>query len=174
VGSIFNRRRLPSAIAAFAAATRDIPEARFVIAGADRTYPAVDLGDAARREGVADRVDIRSYVDESELASLYARASAFVFLSEYEGFGLTPLEALSAGVPPVVLDTPVAREIYGGAAYYIDPADDVQQAARALKVLLTRPDEAARQISAAGPVLARYSWEAAASATLAAIEKVAR
>jgi glycosyltransferase involved in cell wall biosynthesis len=113
-------------------------------------------------------------VDESELALLYARASAFIFLSEYEGFGLTPLEALSAAVPVVVLDTPVAREVYGNAACFVDPADDVQQAARALKVLLTRPDEAARQIAAAGPVLARYSWDAAASATLGAIEKVAR
>jgi glycosyltransferase involved in cell wall biosynthesis len=174
VGSIFNRRRLPSALAAFAAATKDLPDARFVIAGADRTYPAINLAEVVAREGVADRVEIRSYVDEAELASLYSRASAFIFLSEYEGFGLTPLEALSAGVPAVVLDTPVAREIYGNAAYYVDPADDVRQAGRALKVLLTRPDEAARQITAAGPVLARYSWEAAASATLAAIEKVAR
>ena len=173
VGSIFNRRRLPSAIAAFAAATREIPEARFVIAGADRTYPAVDLRDAARQSGVADRVDILSYVSEAELTSLYSRASAFVFLSEYEGFGLTPLEALSAGVPPVVLDTPVAREIYGSAACYVELADEVQQAARALKLLLTRPDEAARQVAAAGPILARYSWEAAAAATLASIEKIA-
>jgi len=173
-GSIFNRRRVPAAIAAFAGATEDLPEARLVIAGADRTYPAVDLADAARRAGVADRVEIRSYVSEAELASLYARASAFVFLSEYEGFGLTPLEALAAGVPPVVLDTPVAREIYGNAACYVDPADDVRQAGRALKVLLTRPDEAARQVAASRPVLARYSWEAAASATLAAIEQAAQ
>jgi glycosyltransferase involved in cell wall biosynthesis len=173
-GSIFNRRRLPSAIAAFAAATTDLPEARFVIAGANRSYPAIDLEEAARQAGVADRVDIRSYVSESELTSLYSRAAAFLFLSEYEGFGLTPLEALSAGVPTVVLDTPVAREIYGNAAFYVDPADDVPQAARALKVLLTRPDEAARQLSAAATVLARYSWDAAASATLTAIEAAAR
>ena len=44
-------------------------------------------------------------VSNDELNALYARASVFAFLSEYEGFGLTPLEALSAGVPPVVLDT---------------------------------------------------------------------
>ena len=43
----------------------------------------------------------------------------FAFPSEYEGFGLTPLEALARGVPPVVLDTPIAREIYGGAARYV-------------------------------------------------------
>jgi glycosyltransferase involved in cell wall biosynthesis len=50
---------------------------------------------------------------------LYGRASVFAFLSEYEGFGLTPLDALAAGIPIVVLDTEVAREIYGPAAVYV-------------------------------------------------------
>jgi glycosyltransferase involved in cell wall biosynthesis len=40
-------------------------------------------------------------VTDAELATLYATASAFAFLSEYEGFGLTPLEAMAAGVPVV-------------------------------------------------------------------------
>ena len=44
----------------------------------------------------------------------------FAFLSEYEGFGLTPVEAMSAGVPALVLDTEVAREIYGEAAVYLE------------------------------------------------------
>ena len=56
---------------------------------------------------------VTAFVDDARLRALYAEASAFAFLSEYEGFGLTPLEALAAGVPPVVLDTPVAREVYG-------------------------------------------------------------
>ena len=50
---------------------------------------------------------------------LYRDARAFAFLSEYEGFGLTPLEAMAAGIPVVVLDTDVSREIYGPAAEYV-------------------------------------------------------
>ncbi len=91
-----------------------------MIVGDNRTWPRTGSaggGGGARRR--RHESNLRSYVPDAELASLYARAAVFVFLSEYEGFGLTPLEALRAGVPIVVLDTPVAREVYGDAAVYV-------------------------------------------------------
>ena len=51
---------------------------------------------------------------------------------------MTPLEALSAGVPPVVLDTPVAREVYGDAAVFV-ARGDIAGTAAALRRLLTEP-----------------------------------
>ena len=174
VGSIFNRRRIPATIAAFAAATTGRPDARLVIAGADRSYPALDLAGLAAEAGVGGRVDIRSYVTEEELDSLYSRAAVFVFLSEYEGFGLTPLEALSAGVPIVVLDTPIAREVYGDAAWYVPPESDVRSATAAIRALLEDPSSGDRILARAPEVLARYSWETAADETLAGIEGIVR
>jgi len=174
VGSIFNRRRLPATISAFAAATATRPDVRLVIAGADRSYPAQDLSGLAAEAGVGARVELKKYVSEDELTSLYGRASVFVFLSEYEGFGLTPLEALSAGVPIVVLDTPVAREIYGNAAWYAAAETDVRAAADAIRTLLQDADRRAALLREAPGILARYSWDAAAGATLAAIEGIAR
>jgi len=174
VGSIFNRRRLPSTIAAFAAATASRPEARLVIAGADRSYPALDLAGLAADAGAASRVEVRNYVTDAELGSLYARASVFVFLSEYEGFGLTPLEALSAEVPIVVLDTPVAHEIYGDAAWYVPRDTDVPAASEAIRTLLEDRGSRERILAHAPAVLARYSWDTAADATLAAIEGIVR
>jgi glycosyltransferase involved in cell wall biosynthesis len=174
VGSVFNRRRLPSTIAAFATATAQRPQARLVIAGADRSYPPLDLAGLATEAGVSARVDIRNYVTETELDALYARASVFVFLSEYEGFGLTPLEALSADVPIVVLDTPVAREVYGDAAWYVPPDADVAGAAAAIRTLLDDEGSRARLLAHAPGVLARYSWDTAADDTLAGIEGIVR
>jgi len=127
----------------------------------------------AREAGVGDRVEIREYVSEPELNALYQRAQAFVFLSEYEGFGLTPLEALSANVPVVVLDTPVAREVYGDAAWYVAPHDEVRMAAEALRTLLTSEVARKEQLRHAPAVVGRYSWDTAAASTLAAIERVA-
>lgn len=172
-GSIFNRRRLPDLIAGFARALPSVPAAKLVIAGDDRTWPPQDLLAIAAAHGVRDSVEVRSYVSDKELEALYSRASAFAFLSEYEGFGLTPLEALSAGVPVVVLDTPVAREIYGGAAVFVPPGD-IEAVGAALVRLLTSPAAADEQRARAASVVARYSWDAAAEKTLSAIEGLAR
>jgi glycosyltransferase involved in cell wall biosynthesis len=173
VGSLFNRRRLPDLIAAFARAASTLPDALLVIVGTDRTWPAQDLGAAAEAWGAGGKVRLLSYVDETELRDLYARASVFAFLSEYEGFGLTPLEALTAGVPIVVLDTPVAREVYGPAAEYVQRGD-IDATAAALGRFLRSPAAGREQLAHAPAVLARYSWERAAEETLAHIERIAK
>ena len=88
-----------------------------------------------------------------------------MFLSDYEGFGLTPLEALSAGIPIVVLDTPVAREVYGDAALYIErPEPDLIETA--LERVLVDKGERVRILTAAKDTLARYSWSACAERVL--------
>jgi glycosyltransferase involved in cell wall biosynthesis len=172
VGSLFNRRRLPDLIAAFARATAQLPDARLVIVGADRTWPAQDLRAEAESLGISETTQIVDYVDDTALADLYARASVFAFFSEYEGFGLTPLEALAAGVPIVVVDTPVAREVYGESAAYV-PRGDIEAAAAALKRFLQSPDAAGDRLAHAPAVLARYSWDRAAEDTLRHIEGIA-
>jgi glycosyltransferase involved in cell wall biosynthesis len=174
VGSVFNRRRLPQLIGAFALATADCPKARLVIVGSNRTWPAQDLESIAAEHGVREQVEVRSYVGDAELATLYSRASMFAFLSEYEGFGLTPLEALAAGVPVLVLDTPVAREVYGPAATYVPAAADEKHTAALLRAALDGAGEAHAPLHHAHAVLQRYSWDDAAARTLAGIERTVR
>ena len=107
-------------------------------------------------------------MSDAELAALYSGAAAFAFLSEYEGFGLTPLDALAAGVPIVVLDTEVAREIYGPAAVYV-PSPDPALVEAALEALIFDPAARARVLDAAPAVLERYSWQESAQRTLQAL-----
>ena len=168
-GSVFNRRRLPDLISAFAGVTSSVPDARLVIVGDNRTWPRQDLAEVAAAYGVTDRVELRSYVSDAELDLLYGRAAVFAFLSEYEGFGLTPLEALSAAVPIVVLDTVVAREVYGGAATYVRRGDLVATTA-ALRHYLVARERTPAELETAATVLGRYSWDACAEATLACLE----
>lgn len=168
VGSVFSRRHVPELIAGFGALARRHPDVRLDIVGDNRTTPRVDLEAAARVSGAAGRVQVRSYVSDDELAGLYSAAGAFVFLSDYEGFGFTPLEALAASVPIVVLDTPVAREVYGAAAIYV-PTPDPALVHAALERALYDVSERARVLDAARGVLARYSWRESARRTLQAV-----
>jgi alpha-1,3-rhamnosyl/mannosyltransferase len=104
---------------------------------------------------------------------LYGSAELFVFLSDYEGFGLTPVEALAAGVPILMLDTPVAREVCGDAAYFVRSADPAL-VAQAIDRLLGNTAERTRILSAAPTVLARYSWTSCARRTLQVLADSAR
>jgi glycosyltransferase involved in cell wall biosynthesis len=172
VGSVFNRRHIPDLIRAFKPIVLAHPAVRLEIVGDNRTYPHQDLPALVRALALEAHVAISPYADDAGLADLYGRARVFAFLSEYEGFGHPPLEALAAGVPPVLLDTPVAREVCGGAAAYVR-LDDPAGTTSALAALLF--DDAARaRVLEAGPVvLARYSWERAGAETLDALESAA-
>ena len=172
VGSIFNRRHLPTLIQAFASVRRTFPTVQLTVVGDDRSFPTQDLASVARQAGVQDSVSLRSYVSEPELRELYQRATVFVFLSEYEGFGLTPLEAMSAGVPVVVADTPVARELYGDAALFV-PVADTTATAEAIRTLLTDQCVRDHQRQHAAALLPAFTWTRAAAETLDVFEWVA-
>ena len=120
-------------------------------------------------EGLREQVRWHRYVTEDHLAELYAGARAFAFLSEYEGLGLTPLEALAAGVPPVLLDTRVARESCGNAALYV-PAGDLHATTEALREAMFSETARRAVLDAAPQALARYRWRDAARDTLTLLE----
>jgi glycosyltransferase involved in cell wall biosynthesis len=173
VGSIFNRRHVPELIRGFAALARRRPTVRLDLVGDNRTYPRQDIARTIAAEGLDGRAVWRQYVPDAELSALYRSARAFAFLSEYEGFGLTPLEALAAGVPPLLLDTAVAREICGDAALYVNRGESAALA-DAMERLLFDTDTRDAIMSGAAPVLSRYSWPRAARETMAILEGVVR
>ena len=168
VGSLFNRRHIGELIEGFTRLAERHPDARLDLVGDNRTRPFVDVDALIAGSAARNRIRARSYVADDELASLYRRASAFVFLSEYEGFAMTPLEALGAGIPIALLDTEVAREIYGPAAVYVERPDPALIAA-ALETLLVSAAERKRVAEAAAVQLQRYSWRECAQRTLQVI-----
>lgn len=170
-GSLFNRRHIPELIEGFALATKHVAGARLTLIGDNRTHPRIDPLAMARAAGVADRVEWRDYVDDAELRRRYDEARVFAFLSEYEGFAMTPLEALAAGCPSVLLDTPVAREVYADAATFV-PADP-QRIADALVDLLTNDNLRRRRLAAGQARLRAYSWDRSATTIARLLEQAA-
>jgi glycosyltransferase involved in cell wall biosynthesis len=170
VGSIFNRRHVLDLIAAVAPLLRLHPAASLDIVGDNRSYPHEDVAAAIEREQLGGQITWHRYATDDQLDALYSRARVFVFLSDYEGLGLTPLEALTAGVPPVLLDTPVARETCGNAALYV-PRDRPQEVRRAVEQLLFDENLRATLLAAAPATLSRFSWTDAARETLQVLER---
>lgn len=170
VGSIFNRRHVPDLIAAFTRVASRHSDASLHLVGDNRSHPHQDLGAFIASSTASNRIHWHQYVPDERLLQLYRQARGFVFLSEYEGLGLTPLEALAAGIPSLLLDTPVARESCGEAALYV-PLGAIDAAAAALERLLY--DEATREslLMSAPATLARYDWPTAARDTLAVLEE---
>lgn len=102
-------------------------------------------------------------LDEADLARNYAAASLFVSLARYEPFGLAVLEAAQSGLPLLLSDIPVFRELWDGAAIFVNTTDD-DAALAALHDLLDDPADwglRARQRAR------RYTPAAMAQATLA-------
>jgi glycosyltransferase involved in cell wall biosynthesis len=171
VGSLFTRRHVPELLQAFTKARVQIPTARLVLAGDNRTAPRVDPLALAADLGVAGAVEWREYVSDDALDALYREARVFAFLSDYEGFGMTPLEALARGVPPVLLDTPVMREVYGDGARFVRL--EVAEIAAALVDLLS-DDRSHDALLAAGlRQLGRFSWPRSAATIRRALEDAA-
>ncbi len=83
------------------------PQIRLVIAGklpAHDSAFAPDPRAGAARLGLQDRVHFCGWVDEADKAALYALATAYVFPSLCEGFGMMALEAMAAGTPVITSD----------------------------------------------------------------------
>ncbi len=123
VGSLNRHKNLSSLLKAFKRNLNRIPH-KLVIVGSKRDiisrdstlYELID-------EIPGNRIVLKGYVSDNELADLYNKADLFVFPSIYEGFGLPPLESMACGCPVVASDVASLPEVCGDAAYYVDPYD---------------------------------------------------
>ncbi|MCB9143514.1 MAG: glycosyltransferase family 4 protein [Anaerolineales bacterium] len=119
-----------------------------------------------QQAGLEERVVFPGYVDDADLPALYSAATAYVYPSLYEGFGLPPLEAMACGTPVVCSTAASLPEVVGDAAVSIDPLR-VDSLAQGLREVLgnagLRDDLRARGLRRA----AQFSWDRCAAETLA-------
>lgn len=74
---------------------------------------------------IKNHLIITGFVEDQDLAAIYSGASAFMYPSLFEGFGLPPLEAMQCGVPVVVSNTSSIPEVVGEAGIYVEPMDKI-------------------------------------------------
>jgi len=149
-----------------------LPELDVVIAGTGSIRGILDAN--AARLGVTDRVHFLGY--RTDPAALLARADLFVLPSVVEGFPLSVLEAMAAGVPVVATDIGGTREaVAHEQTGLLVPARDPAALAAAMRRVMDQPEEADRRASLARDrVRSEYSADAVAARVMSVYELVLR
>ena len=170
LGGIEPRKNLDLLVQAFASLE---PGTRLVIAGGSVRWDpkAIDrLGEVIGALPPAARARIvrTGYVADREKIALLSGATLLAYPSRYEGFGFPVLEGFAAGVPVLTSDVSSLPEVAGDAAVLVDPRDP-DAIADGLRQLFDDPDLRA-MLSAAGLArAAKFTWEATARGTAAAL-----
>jgi glycosyltransferase involved in cell wall biosynthesis len=148
---------------AAALAARDVPRARFVMAGAgDREAAAIAAAEAL---GIRRRVVFTGFLSALELDRLYAEADVFVLPSVSEPFGIAALEALAHGTPAIVARRAGVSEVVKN-VLEVD-FGDVEDLASKIVAVLTSPRVARRFAARGREEVKRLSWKDAGRKCLA-------
>lgn len=159
VGTADRRKAIPALVAAFAA--RAPASAGLVLAGRIFPQQRPPVERAIAEHHAAGRVVLLDHVPEADLPALYRQATAYVFPSLYEGFGLPLLEAFACGVPAVAAANPALLEV-GGDAFLAVPVGDEAALGEGIARVLGDAALRARLVAAGTHRVARFSWRAAA------------
>src|SRR6185503_20273033 len=115
----------------------------------------------------------RGYVPREELPALYSGATAFVYPSLLEGFGLPVVEAMACGTPVITSNNSALKEVAGNAAVLVDPLS-VRELAEAM-MRLAEDGGAREELSRRGLRRAeQFSWTRTAELTLDAYRQALR
>jgi len=182
IGGFDTRKNLPVLVEAFARSVavtdsdrREQTPVTLVIGGAphsgnERVFP--DLGSAIRRLGLEQRVILTGKVPAEDVLPLHQGATVYCTPSSYEGFGLTPLDAMACGIPVIAANRTSLPEVVADAGLLVEPAPDL--VAAALTRVLTDDLLAGRLRNRSLDRAAHFSWELTAEATLRAYQEAMR
>lgn len=126
---------------------------------------------AIRAPGQSGRVTVTGAVPDHDLAVLYRAAAALAMPSLYEGFGLPLVEAMASGIPVMSSNASCLPEIAGDAALYFHP-ESVEEMAEAMERLLSDSSLRETLVKSGLERARRFSWEACARTTLAALKSL--
>ncbi|MCC6860341.1 MAG: glycosyltransferase family 4 protein [Bryobacterales bacterium] len=176
-GNIRPQKNIPRLVEAFAVVRQQLSQhpqyqdLRLIIIGDEISrYPS--LRRTVIQSRVEEAVRFLGFVPFDTLRVFYEAATAFVFPSLYEGFGLPPLEAMASGTPVITSGVSSLPEVVNDAAVIVNP-ENVFDIARGIKEILLDEDLRRELVQKGLEQAARFSWARAAREVLEIYEEVA-
>lgn len=172
VGTLQPRKNIPFLIEAFSRLHGEDSALKLVLSG-NRSGHHIDgtIDETITRLKLGDAVVFSGFVDQADLPCVMSLARAFVYPSQYEGFGIPILESMSQGVPVLASDIPVLREVGKNAAMFASPSD-VTAFSEALRTISFEENLRNRLIEKGIRRACFFSWEQSARDLLATYEKI--
>ena len=184
VGGTNPRKNLQTLLKAFQVIAPRWPALRLVIVGVNadpnKSGSQVSMGGPTNQEwqtsyNIPDELKAAliapGYVSQDDLVALYNGATALVFPSLYEGFGLPPLEAMACGCPVAAANTGALPEVVGEAALLCDPTQPAALVAQ-LEKLLNDPHLRLALQAAGFAQTKKFDWLTTANRTLQLLREV--
>ena len=166
VGGWETRKNIPFLLKSFAAA--DLAGVSLVLGGGNDAQTR-ELSELSRALSISNRIRLLGWVSERDLPALYASALAFIYPSEYEGFGLQLCEAMAAGCPTLAARATSLPEVLGagGETFALDSADELVALLRRLNADDSFRSDLSRRARLRS---ADFSWASTASRTIGVYE----
>jgi glycosyltransferase involved in cell wall biosynthesis len=161
VGHFERRKNYPRLLEAIALLRDRSADCHLVIIGND-SGERRHVEERIHALNLSTRVTILSGLSDSEVRCIYKLASLFVFSSSYEGFGIPILESMASGVPLVLSDIPVFREITENLGVYF-PHDSVEEMADAIYMTLSSREKQKELIAYGKHRVKDFSFDAISS-----------
>ncbi|BAV51785.1 glycosyl transferase family 1 [Mesorhizobium sp. 113-1-2] len=161
VGTLEPRKNLVRLLEAWAGLDPQVRSGHLLVIAGGQGWHLGDLRSRLVDLGVSDQLRLTGYLDDTDLASLYAGARALTMPSLYEGFGLPILEANGFGVPVLTSNVSSMPEVAGAGALLVDPLS-VSDLTAKLHQLLTDDRDLARRAAIAKANAARFDWHLSA------------
>lgn len=172
VGTFEPRKNLPGLFAAYALLREQIPNAPPLVLVGRKGWLMDEIEAAVEQHHLQESLRWLENAPRADLPALYSGARLLAVPSHYEGFGLTALEAMACGTPPVVSNRASLPEVVGDAGLQVDP-DDPAALADALRALLT-DDALHAELRARGLArAATFTWQRTAAKALEVYQKFA-
>lgn len=171
IGQVARRKNLAVVLRALTAVPPDVLGSPALLLAGPRGVGADEVDALIDELGIRRRVRIGGYVDGDDLPALVQGALALVHPSYDEGFGLTPIEAMAAGVPALTSDRGALPEAIGDGGVLLD-ADDPDAWAEAIVVVATDPAHRAALIASGDGRQRHFTWSRVAAETAAVHDEV--